>query len=86
MRSCSGYMLSNPDGLSFYVALALLFPPLLLLPLGTPALLAAVPVPLTALAGLRLSRRAFGGIGGDVVGATGEAARSALLVVLSATI
>jgi adenosylcobinamide-GDP ribazoletransferase len=42
-------------------------------------------VPLTALAGLRLSRRAFGGIGGDVVGATGEAARSALLVVLSAT-
>jgi adenosylcobinamide-GDP ribazoletransferase len=67
------------------VALALLGPPLLLLPLGTPALLAAVPVPLTALAGLRLSRRAFGGIGGDVVGATGEAARSALLVVLSAT-
>ena len=61
-------------------------PPLLLLPLGTPALLAAVPAPLTALAGLRLSRRAFGGIGGDVVGATGEAARSALLVVLSATI
>ena len=67
------------------VALALLGPPLLLLPLGTPALLAAVPVPLTALAGLWLSRRAFGGIGGDVVGATGEAARSALLVVLSAT-
>ena len=64
---------------------AVLGPPLLLLPLGTPALLAAVPVPLAALAGLRLSRRAFGGIGGDVVGATGEAARSALLVVLSVT-
>ena len=67
-------------------ALALLGTPLLLLPLGTPALLAALSAPLTALAALRLSRRAFGGIGGDVVGATGEAARTVLLVVLSATI
>jgi adenosylcobinamide-GDP ribazoletransferase len=67
-------------------ALALLGPPLLLLPLGTPALLASLSAPLTALAALRLSRRAFGGIGGDVVGATGEAARTVLLVVLSATI
>jgi adenosylcobinamide-GDP ribazoletransferase len=67
-------------------ALALLGPPLLLLPLGTPALLAALSAPLTALAALRLSRRAFGGIGGDVVGATGEAARTVVLVVLSATI
>jgi adenosylcobinamide-GDP ribazoletransferase len=67
-------------------ALALLGPPLLLLPLGTPALLAALSAPLTALAALRLSRRAFGGIGGDVVGAAGEAARTVLLVVLSATI
>jgi adenosylcobinamide-GDP ribazoletransferase len=67
-------------------ALALLGPPLLLLPLGTSALLAALSAPLTALATLRLSRRAFGGIGGDVVGAAGEAARTVLLVVLSATI
>lgn len=68
------------------VALALLGPPLLLLPLGTPALFAALAAPLTALAALRLSRRAFGGIGGDVVGATGETARTVLLVALSATI
>jgi adenosylcobinamide-GDP ribazoletransferase len=67
-------------------ALALLGLPLLLLPLGTQALLAALSAPLTALAALRLSHRAFGGIGGDVVGATGEAARTVLLVVLSATI
>jgi adenosylcobinamide-GDP ribazoletransferase len=66
-------------------ALALLGPPVLLLPLGMPALLAALSAPLTALASLRLSRRAFGGIGGDVVGATGEAARTVLLVVLAAT-
>ncbi|MFL5992310.1 MAG: adenosylcobinamide-GDP ribazoletransferase [Rubrobacteraceae bacterium] len=80
VRSLTGW------GRTAGVALALLGPPLLLLPLGTPALLAAVPVPLTALAGLRLSSRAFGGIGGDVVGTTGEAARTALLVVLSATL
>jgi adenosylcobinamide-GDP ribazoletransferase len=67
-------------------ALALLGPPLLLLPLGTPALFAALSAPLTTLAALRLSRRAFGGIGGDLVGATGETARTVLLVVLSATI
>jgi adenosylcobinamide-GDP ribazoletransferase len=67
-------------------ALALLGPPLLLLPLGTPALLAALSAPLTALVALRLSRRAFGGIGGDLVGATGETARTVVLVVLSTTI
>lgn len=66
-------------------ALALLGPPILLLPLGTPMLLAALSALLTALAALRLSRRTFGGIGGDVVGATGEAARAVLLVILSAT-
>jgi adenosylcobinamide-GDP ribazoletransferase len=67
-------------------ALALLGPALLLLPLETPALLAALSAPLTALAALRLSRQAFSGIGGDVVGTAGEAARTVVLVVLSATI
>jgi adenosylcobinamide-GDP ribazoletransferase len=67
-------------------ALALLGPPILLLPLGGSAPLAALAVPLTALAALRISSRAFGGIGGDTVGATGEATRTVLLVLLSATI
>jgi cobalamin synthase len=40
-------------------------------------------VPLTALLALRVARQAFGGIGGDVVGMTGEATRAALLVILS---
>lgn len=66
-------------------ALALFGPLPFLLLVGGFAPLAVLSVPLTALASLRLSRRAFGGIGGDVVGATGEAARTVLLVVLSAT-
>ena len=67
-------------------ALALLGPVALLLPLGGTAPVAAVSVPLVALAALRVSRLAFGGIGGDVSGATGESARAALLVILSATL
>src|SRR5918997_1204323 len=67
------------------VSLALLVPLLCLLPLGALAPLAVLSVPLTALISLRISRAAFGGIGGDVVGATGEATRAALLVALSAT-
>jgi adenosylcobinamide-GDP ribazoletransferase len=67
------------------VALALLGPLLLLLPLGDSAPLAALSVPLTALVALRIAQRAFGGIAGDLVGATGEAARAVLLVALSAT-
>ncbi len=63
--------------------LALLAPlPFLLLPGGS-APLAALAVPVTVLVALPLSRRFFGGIGGDVVGATGEVARAVLLVVLS---
>jgi cobalamin synthase len=50
--------------------------------------MAAAPValcaPLAALLGLVVSGRAFGGIGGDSVGATGELSRTALLVVVSA--
>jgi len=57
-----------------------------LLPLGGYAALAIVSAPLTALAALHASRRAFGGIAGDVVGVTGEMARTVLLVILSATV
>ena len=67
-------------------ALALLVPPALLAPLGGYAALSAVSVPLVALLALWVARVAFGGIGGDAVGATGEACRALLLVSLSATI
>jgi adenosylcobinamide-GDP ribazoletransferase len=66
-------------------ALALLAPLPFLLPLGGPDALAALSVPLTALVALRVARGAFGGIGGDVAGATGEATRAVLLVLLSGT-
>ena len=66
--------------------LALLCPVALLLTLGGTAPVAALSVPRVALAALRVSRLAFGGIGGDVSGATGEAARAVLLVILSATV
>ena len=64
-------------------ALALLVPLTFLLPLGGLAPLAALAVPLTVLIALPAARRTFGGIGGDVVGSTGEATRTVLLVVLS---
>ena len=67
-------------------ALALVGPLILLLPLGGPAMLAALSAPLMAVVVLRLSRRAFGGIGGDAAGATGEATRAVLLVILSGTV
>jgi adenosylcobinamide-GDP ribazoletransferase len=65
--------------------LALLGPLPLLVLVGGFAPLAVLSVPLIVLAALRVARRSFGGIGGDVVGATGEATRTLLLVVLSAT-
>jgi adenosylcobinamide-GDP ribazoletransferase len=64
---------------------ALLGPLPLLVLMGGFAPLAVLSVPLVALVALRVARRTFGGIGGDVVGATGEAARTVLLVALSAT-
>ena len=66
------------------VSLALVGPLLCILPLGGFAPLAVLSVPLAALLALRVARKVFGGIGGDVVGATGEATRAVLLVALSA--
>lgn len=68
------------------VALALLLPLPLLLPAAGPVgLLGVSAAPLVALTALRAANGAFGGINGDVAGATGEATRAAVLVVLSAT-
>jgi adenosylcobinamide-GDP ribazoletransferase len=68
------------------VPLALLAPLPFLLPLDAFAPLVALSAPLAALVALQMARRTFGGISGDVVGATGELARAALLVSLSATV
>ena len=78
VRSLSGWR--RPLG----AALALLAPLPFLAPLGIPAVLAFVSAPVTALIAHRVWRERFGGIGGDAVGATGETARTVLLVALSA--
>jgi cobalamin synthase len=57
-----------------------------LLPLGGLVPLAALSVPATASIALRAARRAFGGIGGDVAGATGELTRAALFITLSSMV
>jgi adenosylcobinamide-GDP ribazoletransferase len=67
------------------VVVALLAPLPFLLASGARAPLAIIVAPLVALGALRLSAAKFGGIGGDVVGATGEVCRTSLLVFLSAT-
>lgn len=67
------------------IALALLAPLPFLLPAGAVGLPAALCAPLAALLGLAVSHRAFGGIGGDSIGATGELSRTVLLVLVSAT-
>jgi adenosylcobinamide-GDP ribazoletransferase len=68
------------------VIVALLAPLPFLLATSALAPLAILAAPLVALGALRISAAKFGGIGGDVVGATGEVSRAALLVLLSATI
>ncbi len=67
------------------LVLALVLPTLISLPLGPTTLLMALAAPpiVTAFA-LALAKRAFGGIGGDVAGCTGELARAMFLVALSA--
>jgi adenosylcobinamide-GDP ribazoletransferase len=66
------------------VAMALLVPLPSLFPIGPLAPLAVLAAPLIALISLRAAQTAFGGIGGDVVGATGEACRTVVLVAISA--
>ena len=88
-RSSSVYFVRSLKGGSrraVALILALVLPPLVVLPLKSVALLAALAAPVTALFALALTKRAFGGISGDVVGATGELARAVLLVALSAAL
>jgi adenosylcobinamide-GDP ribazoletransferase len=68
------------------VVLALLGPLPLVFSFGWTAPLAVLVAPLVAALALRVTRTAFGGIGGDTVGATGEAARAVLLVILSSNV
>src|ERR687897_223798 len=67
------------------VVVASLAPLPFLLASGALAPLGILAAPLVALGALRVSAVKFGGIGGDVVGATGEVCRTSLLVFLSAT-
>ena len=67
------------------VALALLAPLPLLLPIGTFAPLAILAAPLVALISLRVAGTKFDGIGGDIVGATGELCRTVVLIAVSTT-
>ncbi len=68
------------------LVLALALPPLVALPLGSAALIAALAASVTAPFALALARKTFGGISGDLIGATGELARAVLLVALSAVV
>lgn len=86
-RSSSAYFVRSLNARgrrSAALTLALALPPLVALPLGWGALLAILVAPTTATFALALAKRAFGGISGDAVGATGELARTVLLVALSA--
>jgi adenosylcobinamide-GDP ribazoletransferase len=77
--------LSGP-GRTVGITLALVVPLPFLLTMSALAPLAILTAPLVALGALRIAATKFGGIGGDLVGATGEACRAVLLVLLSATI
>ena len=69
------------------VSVALLAPlPFLLAMSDLLAPLAIMAVLLVTFGALRISAAKFGGIGGDVVGATGEACRAVVLIALSAMI
>ncbi len=67
------------------IAIAILVPIPFLWPAGLVGVPAVLCAPVAALLGLMISRRAFGGIGGDSIGATGELTRTVLLVLVSAT-
>jgi adenosylcobinamide-GDP ribazoletransferase len=68
------------------IVVALLAPLPFLLATSALAPLAILSAPLVALGALRIAATKFGGIGGDIVGASGETARAVMLVALSATI
>jgi adenosylcobinamide-GDP ribazoletransferase len=68
------------------ITLALAVPLPFLLPIGDLAPLAVFAAPMVAALALRVAREAFGGIGGDVVGAAGEVCRAVVLIALSAMI
>lgn len=68
------------------IILAVSLPGLVAVPLGWGALVALFAAPAVALLALRISGVAFGGISGDVSGATGELTRAVLLVALSAVV
>lgn len=69
------------------VIVALLAPlPFLLAMSALLAPLVVLALPLVGLGALRISAVKFGGIGGDVVGATGEVCRAVVLIALSAMI
>ena len=68
------------------VALALVLPALVALPLGWGTLAAFLAAPAVVLLCLRVAGTAFGGISGDVSGATGELTRAVVIVALSAVI
>ena len=77
--------LSGPNR-TLGVAIAILAPLPFLFPVVVLSVPAALCAPLlAALLGLAVSGRAFGGIGGDSVGATGELTRTLMLVLVSAT-
>ena len=66
------------------LVLALATPPLVALLFGWDDSVAAlITAPIVVLSALWVANRAFGGIGGDVSGATGEMTRTVLLVALS---
>ena len=74
-RRTSGVVVALLAPLPFLLAASVLLAPL-----------AILAVPLVALGSLRSSAAKFGGIGGDVVGATGEASRAVILVLSSVTV
>jgi adenosylcobinamide-GDP ribazoletransferase len=76
--------LGEPRRRTLAFVLALVVPVLPALPLGVAVLPALVVAPPVALLALRLSDGAFGGLTGDLVGATGELARAVLLVAFAA--
>ncbi|HEX2740754.1 MAG TPA: adenosylcobinamide-GDP ribazoletransferase [Rubrobacter sp.] len=69
---------------SLGLVLALLASLPFLILIGGLSPVASILVPLVALGALQIARTGFGGIGGDVVGAAGEACRAVVLIVLSA--